>query len=247
MKNIERPVISFNEEIQFLARYGTEDPTEAALADFRNMNAIFPGVPESHDSASQLDASTVSSLVDPRLLKGTTVDFSRSLIRLAWLLHHADTILPLAREIQAELNSETAGVSRKHAWGLMLPSSSRVSPVTYHSVVAVRYPSLCRQIEGRWMLGSFASGGISSRAPGYQFVLWDTDPKLNGLVAADTHELDTEMLQDSSTNVSDSENLLVMTTATDHKNSLNRSNVKKNFLTTLRVEQSRTPQEARQQ
>ena len=97
------------------------------------------------------------------------------------------------------------------------------------------------------MLGSFASGGISSRAPGYQFVLWDTDPKLNGLVAADTHELDTEMLQDSSTNVSDSENLLVMTTATDHKNSLNRSNVKKNFLTTLRVEQSRTPQEARQQ
>ena len=27
--------------------------------------------------------------------------------------------------------------------GLMLPSSSRVSPITYHSVVAVRYPDLC--------------------------------------------------------------------------------------------------------
>ena len=109
-----------------LGKVWTEDPTEAALADFRNMNAIFPGVPESHDSASQLDASTVSSLVDPRLLKGTTVDFSRSPICLAWLLHHADTILPLAREIP-ELNSETARVSGKHAWGL--PSRLQKHPL----------------------------------------------------------------------------------------------------------------------
>ena len=52
--------------------------------------------------------------------------------RLAWILQHAVTLLPMA-----------AGVSDVHAWGLMLPSSSRVSPITYHSVVAVRYPDLC--------------------------------------------------------------------------------------------------------
>ena len=43
--------------------------------------------------------------------------------------------------------------------GLMLPSSSRVSPITYHSLVAVRYPDLCRLMRNRWELGSFASGG----------------------------------------------------------------------------------------
>ena len=44
------------------------------------------------------------------------------------------------------------------------------------------------------------------------------------------------VLQDFSINVSDPDGLLVMTTATDHKNSLNRSSVKKHFSTTLRVE-----------
>ena len=34
----------------------------------------------------------------------------------------------MAGDIQAVLNSQTAGVSDIHAWGLMLPSSSRVSP-----------------------------------------------------------------------------------------------------------------------
>jgi len=72
-------------------------------------------------------------------------------------------------------NSQTAGVSDIHAWGLMLPSSSRVSPVTYHAVVAVRYPDLCRLINDMWEVGSFASGGLADRPPGFQFVLWGTN------------------------------------------------------------------------
>ena len=72
-----------------------------------------------------------------------------------------------------------AGVSDLHAWGLMLPSSSRVSPVTYHSVVAVRYPDLCRLINDMWELGSFVSGGLPDRPPGFQFVLWDTNARIN--------------------------------------------------------------------
>ena len=35
----------------------------------------------------------------------------------------AATLLPMAGDIQAVLNSQTAGVSDIHAWGLMLPSS----------------------------------------------------------------------------------------------------------------------------
>ena len=142
----------------------------------------------------------------------------------------------MAGEIQAELNCHTAGVSGSHAWGLMLPSSSRVSPVTYHSVVAVRYPDLCREMDNLWELGSFASGGIPDRPPGFQFVLWDTEAKINGLVAADLNTLVSHVIADFEGSTSFSNGLFVMTTATDHKNNLNRSTIKKTFSRTLRVE-----------
>ena len=48
--------------------------------------------------------------------------------------------------------------------------------MTYHSVVAVRYPDLCRLINDMWELGSFASGGLPDKPPGFQFVLWDRRP-----------------------------------------------------------------------
>ena len=120
-------------------------------------------------------------------------------MRLAWILQHAATLLPMAGDIQAVLNSQTAGVSDIHAWGLMLPSSSRVSPVTYHAVVAVRYPDLCRQINGLWELGSFASGGLPDKPPGFQLVLWDTNARINGLVATDLETLVSEVLTPSLT------------------------------------------------
>ena len=100
----------------------------------------------------------------------------------------------------------------------MLPSSSRVSPVTYHSVVAVRYPDLCRLMGGQWELGSFASGGIRSRPPGYQSVLWGTNAKINGPVAADMDTLVSHVLESFSANTGFSDGLFVMATATDHKN-----------------------------
>jgi len=90
------------------------------------------------------------------------------------MLQHAETLLPMAGEIQADLNSHT-GVSGSYTWGLMLPSSSRVSPITYHSVVAVRYPDLCRIINGRSNL-------------------------INGLVAADMDTLVSRVLTSFPTN-----------------------------------------------
>ena len=53
----------------------------------------------------------------PCLLAGTALNFPRSLVRLAWILQHAATLLPMAGDIQAVLNSQTAGVSDIHAWG----------------------------------------------------------------------------------------------------------------------------------
>ena len=175
-------------------------------------------------------------MVDPQLLEGTTINFPRSLVRLAWILQHAVTLLPMAGDIQAVLNSQTAGVGDIHTWGLMLPSSSRVSPVTYHSVVAVRYPDLCRVINSTWELGSFASGGIPSKPPGFQFVLWDTNARINGLVAVYLETLVSQVLSDYPPNAGFANGLFVMTTATDHKNNLNSSALKKNYVRTLRVE-----------
>ena len=167
----------------------------------------------------------------PQLLEGTTVNFPRSLVRLAWILQHAVTLLPMAGDIQAVINSQTAGVSDIHAWGLMLPSSSRVSPITYHSVVAVRYPDLCRFINSVWELGSFASGGLPSRPPGFQFVLWDTNARINGLVAVDLETLVSQVLSDYPPNAG-----FAFVPATDHKNNLNSSTLKKKYARTLRVE-----------
>ena len=151
--------------------------------DLRAASTVLPGL-RAQFEAAQPHMQRHSRFVDAELLAGTTINFPRSLVRLAWILQHAATLLPMAGDIQAVLNSQTAGVSDIHAWGLMLPSSSRVSPVTYHAVVAVRYPDLCRQINGLWELGSFASGGLPDKPPGFQLVLWDTNARINGLVAS---------------------------------------------------------------
>ena len=143
---------------------------------------------------------------------------------------------PWLETYQAVLNSQTAGVSDIHAWELMLPSSSRVSPVTYHAVVAVRYPDLCKQINGLWELGSFASGGLPDKPPGFQLVLWDTNARINGLVATDLETLVSEVLTPFPHNAGFADGLFIMTTATDHKNNLNRSVLKRDYVRTLRVE-----------
>jgi len=91
-------------------------------------------------------------------------------------------------------------------------------------------------MHSRWELGSFASGGISSKPPGYQFILWDTNAKINGLVATDLETLVSQVLSEFPSNTGFADGLFVMTTATDHKNNLNRSTLKKDYARTLRVE-----------
>ena len=219
-----------------LGNLWTDQLTQQAAQDRQKVNMVLPGLDAQFRAALPNEQAQLPKIVDPQLLEGTTVNFPRSLVRLAWILQHAVTLLPMAGDIQAVLNSQTAGVSDVQAWGLMLPSSSRVSPITYHSVVAVRYPDLCRFINSAWELGSFASGGIPSKPPGFQFILWDTNARINGLVAVDLETLVSQVLSYYPTNAGFANGLFVMTTATDHKNNLNSSALKKNYARTLRVE-----------
>lgn len=216
-----------------LGNVWTDQSTQPDANDLNAINSVLPGLPAQFRTATPQEVAQLPRIVDPQLLEGTTVNFSRSLIRLAWMLY-VETLLPMAGEIQAELNCHTAGVSDPHAWGLMLPSSSRVSTVTYHSVVAVRYPDLCRVMGNLWELGSFASGGIPTDHQA--IVLWDTEARINGLVAADLNTLVSHDIEDFEGSTSFSNGLFVMTTATDHKNNLNRSTIKKTYSRTLRVE-----------
>ena len=209
---------------------------EETKKDLADSQKLFSVAETSFRAASQQERAQRPTLVDQELLDGTTIDFKRSLVRLAWILQHAATLLPMAGDLQAVLNSETAGISNIHSWGLMLPSSSRVSPVTYHAVVAVRYPNLCRLVNEMWELGSFASGGLPDKPPGFQLVLWDTDSKITRLVAADLETIVGTIIPDFSGNVEFADGLFVMTTATDHKNNLNRSGLKRDNARQLRVE-----------
>ena len=218
-----------------LGRLWTSQLSPEDEEDLKVASAVLPGL-QAVFKATQPTMRRHSRFVEPELLEGAVLNLPRSLVRLAWILQHAATLLPMAGDIQATLNSQTAGVSDIHTWGLMLPSSSRVSPVTYHAVVAVRYPALCRQVNGLWELGSFASGGLPDKPPGFQLVLWDTNARINGLVATDLETLVSEVLTSFPCNAGFADGLFTMTTATDHKNNLNRSVLKRDYVRTLRVE-----------
>ena len=49
----------------------------------------------------------------------------------------------------ADTLQAAAGVAGKQRWALILPSSARVSLVTYTTVIAVRYPELDNSHDGR--------------------------------------------------------------------------------------------------
>ena len=107
-----------------LGNLWTDQLTQQAALDLRTLHTVLPGIDAQFRAAHPTERAQFPTTVDPQLLEGTTVNFSRSLVRLAWMLQHVVTILPMAGDIQAVLNSQTAGVSDIHAWGLMLPSSS---------------------------------------------------------------------------------------------------------------------------
>ena len=106
---------------------------------------------EEHDSVF---TSTCSSLLVSR---GTTFPHLASLQKQvgqflnmdSCLVRAAVVVLAAAQDdtlfsaVTAKTNLEAAGAVGDHRWHLMLPTSSRVSPVTYAAVVATRYERLC--------------------------------------------------------------------------------------------------------
>ena len=160
-----------------LGNMWTSQLSQPAAEDLNTLNTVLPGLVAQFRTATSGEVALLPQLVDPELLKGTTVNFSRSLIRLAWMLQHAETILPMAGEIQAELNCHTAGVS--------MPGDLCYPPVRVSAQLhTIRLSSPVDLLQ----------------PPGYQFVLWDTNAKINGLVAADMDTLVSHVLESFSAN-----------------------------------------------
>ena len=109
-----------------LGQLWTNQLSPQSTEDLKAANAVLPGLRAQFEAAQPHEQRQLPTIVDTELLAGTTVNFPRSLVRLALILQHAATLLPMAGNIQAVLNSHTAGVSDIHAWGLMLQSQPQI-------------------------------------------------------------------------------------------------------------------------
>ena len=60
--------------------------------------------------------------------------------------------------------NEAAGTAGIHRWNLILPSSARVSILTYQTVIGVRYHELVKLSDGEYLFGRFLSD-LSAKMP----------------------------------------------------------------------------------
>ena len=87
---------------------------------------------------------------------------------------------------------EAAGLEGRHQWGLILPSSARVSLVTYQTVIAVRYPDLVHIDSGAVSYGMFFSAD-PGQAGGFLPIVWDVPG--TDMEAADAIKVVTDYLR----------------------------------------------------
>ena len=71
--------------------------------DLRAVHQVLPGLNSHFRAALPSEQAQLPTKVDATLLEGTTINFSRSLIRLAWMLQHLETLLPIAGEFKRSL------------------------------------------------------------------------------------------------------------------------------------------------
>ena len=125
------------------------------------------------DDAHQLTLSGVATL--QTICREVGCDFHQRLcspvfctaVIVLWLALHRERFPLLAETLQA-----AAGVAGKQKWALILPSSARVSFVTYTTVIAVRYPGLDCVQEGELVFGNYLFGTQSTHG-GFLPVFWN--------------------------------------------------------------------------
>ena len=74
---------------------------------------------------------------------------------------------PIATTLDA-----AAGLAQRQKWGQILPSSARVSKLTYQTVIGVRYPELVRPTTNGWQYGRYVSAEATLQG-GFLPIFWD--------------------------------------------------------------------------
>ena len=88
-------------------------------------------------------------------------------LAVLWMALHKEKFPLLATSLQA-----AAGVCGHQRWALILPSSARVSLVTYTTVIAVRYPELDNVQNGMVCFGNYLLGEQATSG-GFLPIFWD--------------------------------------------------------------------------
>ena len=136
-------------------------------------NAIRTLILDMLSDARQLTLSSVATLQS--ICQEIGCDLHRKLcfpvfctaMVVLWLALHKKKFPLLADTLQAAV-----GVAGKQRWALILPSSSRVSLVTYTTVIAVRYPELDNSQNGLVCFGDYLFGTQSTHG-GFLPVFWN--------------------------------------------------------------------------
>ena len=74
--------------------------------------------------------------------------------------------------LQADTFGSAAGTAGKQRWPLILPSSARVSELTYVTIVGTRYPELDTFQNDIIQFGNYLQGEQNTRG-GFLFIFWD--------------------------------------------------------------------------
>jgi hypothetical protein len=75
-----------------LGNVWTDQLLDQDANDLNAINTVLPGLPAQFRTGTPQEVAQLPQIVDPQLLEGTTVNFSRSMIRLAWILQHVETL-----------------------------------------------------------------------------------------------------------------------------------------------------------
>ena len=97
---------------------------------------------------------------------------------VAYICSVLDRVHEWLPHIQAKDTLSAASAAGLHAWGLMLPTSTRTPGVCYTCTVAVRYDPLCVLLQDTqtWRIGTHTLGGVEGLVGGYQLVHWQRPP-----------------------------------------------------------------------
>ena len=89
------------------------------------------------------------------------------LLAVLWL-----ALAPEKFPLQADTFGSAAGTAGKQKWSLILPSSARVSELTYVTIVGTRYPELDTFQNDIIQFGNYLQGEQSTRG-GFLPIFWD--------------------------------------------------------------------------